>query len=705
MKSGEGEGLYSHDWIECCALLLIDHLGTITYANTEAASFFSFSPDEIGRHTMADLIPDADALIARAAAGEALLDHEVVVAAASSQQPLRMSFVPFRDAEMIRGIACFFTVAEQGAPHCPTPRGSGVLAAVLQDGRLVFASPSMAELSGTPLQEVLQRDLIDLVHAEDREAVLQALRGSVLSRDAARRTLFRLRSRSGALRWLDAVFSSWHWQGAPASAAIAFDVTESVEREAFYRCLFESIEETIACDELVLDAEGVPVDWIIREVNAAYEKTFCVKRADVLGQRASRVYGDEIVRSFLPAFSQAVMEQKAVRFDFHLREAERYFIVSAYPMGGLRFGTIGLDVSEHRRVEMEKERLLAELDAAINAIAEALIIYGQNGEILRMNPVAREFLRYDEKQKRRPLYERLSKLRVCDPGGAPYPLKEAFERVLGGETLRGELIIFHAPDGRQQWMSASAAPVYTADGRLLGAVGTASDVSRVRELQEEREVYLHTISHDLRTPLTVIQGHAQLLQARRGDGDFDPSESIDAILKGAQGMADMIDTLVDTAYLESGQLQLRKETLCVATFICDFLHRAEIVLDRQRIVVEIPPQLPAVLADPHRLERIVSNLLSNALKYSHAGSLVRLTAQAKGDEVEIAVHDQGPGIDPDDLPYIFERYYQTKRGRKGKGIGLGLYISRLLTEAHGGRIGASCEPGTGCVFYFTLPKA
>jgi PAS domain S-box-containing protein len=698
------------EWKNDCALMLIDENGTITFANPAATSTFRLSKEDMtGRafSTLANIISDAEELFTRTIAGEVFVDREILVdnlQGSGSHKRMRMSFIPFRDTEKIRGIVCLFTTAIQGEIIIPSPQGTGFVAVVLQEDRLVFASPNFFEVTGIPLEEMLEMDFTDLVHPEDKAELLRALRESSEENAEHHQCRFRLLTRSGEMRWFEAAASPWTWEGRPAAAAIASDITIAKEKEIAYRSLFEGIEETIACDELVLDAGGGPVDWIIREINAAYEKAFGVTREEIVGKKATAVFGDDIVKSFLPAFFEAVTEQRTVRFDFYHRETDRYSIVSAFPMGGLRFGTIGLDVSDHRRAEKERERLLAELDATINAIAEAVIIYGPDGEILRMNPVARDFLRYGTEEASQPMDERLAKLRVHTPSGSTYPLKEKLEQVFSGETIRGELLVFPAPEGPQRWISASAAPVYTADGRLIGAVGTAADVSRVWELQEEREVYLHTISHDLRTPLTVIEGHAQLLQARAGDGDFDPGESIDAIIKGVQGMTGMIDTLVDTAFLESGQLELKKESVHLPSFIEDYLHRAEIALGRERISLGIPPELPAVKVDPRRLERILSNLLSNALKYSYAGSTVSLTARMEGEEeVRVSVHDEGPGIDPEDLPHIFERFYKTKHGRKGKGIGLGLYISRLLTEAHGGRIQVASEPGKGCTFSFTLP--
>jgi signal transduction histidine kinase len=278
---------------------------------------------------------------------------------------------------------------------------------------------------------------------------------------------------------------------------------------------------------------------------------------------------------------------------------------------------------------------------------------------------------------------------------------------LQGETVHGFIACCRSRKQQPVWTSISAAPVRTAAGRLQGAVVTLTDITHLRQLQEQRETDLSTISHDLRSPLTVIQGHAQLLDRmlRKGGLDDLAQLSVRAILKGTEGMEAMIDNLVDTSYLESGQLSLKREPVPLATFVSDLLRRSESVLEAERIELSLPEELPPVLADPVRLERILYNLLSNALKYSPPGSLVRLEGWRVEEWVAVAVIDRGRGIAIEDLPHIFDRYYRTRNGRKGKGIGLGLYIVRLLVEAHGGQIRAASEPGKGSTFVFTLPVA
>jgi signal transduction histidine kinase len=229
----------------------------------------------------------------------------------------------------------------------------------------------------------------------------------------------------------------------------------------------------------------------------------------------------------------------------------------------------------------------------------------------------------------------------------------------------------------------------------------------LRERERERDAYIHTVSHDLRAPLTVALGHVQLieddLQQTRQNGDV--REGIRAIHQAMRRMQVMIQDLVDSARQEAGQLRLNVQPTDVRAFVADVLTRTRTALDTSRVHNEIIADIPPVLADHDRLERILMNLLSNALKYSPPTTPVTINATPAEQEVIIAIADQGVGIPPEDQQHLFERFYRAKGTRQTEGIGLGLYITKLLVEAQGGRIWVESETGRGSTFYFTLPVA
>jgi len=231
------------------------------------------------------------------------------------------------------------------------------------------------------------------------------------------------------------------------------------------------------------------------------------------------------------------------------------------------------------------------------------------------------------------------------------------------------------------------------------------DVTERKRTEDLREDLIHTVSHDLRNPLTVVKAQAQMIE-RLADKPDRVRESALEISRAAGSMNGIIEDLLDAALLDSGQLRLEKEPTELRAFVGHLQRRGGDAIDVSRVRVRIPKELPLVSADPDRLERIILNLTGNALKYSQPETKVLIKAQKVDGEVQVSVADQGVGIGPKDLPHLFRRYFRAESGRRtARGLGLGLYIAKMLVEAHGGRIWAVSQLGKGSTFFFTLPLA
>lgn len=360
---------------------------------------------------------------------------------------------------------------------------------------------------------------------------------------------------------------------------------------------------------------------------------------------------------------------------------------------------------------LDRARVLAELQTIVSSVPDPLLLYSPEGEIVRMNAAAEAMFGYSAAERGAQFAARLQALDIRSPDGVPVPFeRQPLVRVLRGEETRGELLLLRR-GGKDLWVSASAAPIRAASGGLLGAMVTLVDITPLHELQEQREDLLRAVTHDLRTPLAAIQLQAQRLQRllgadERGGPDARTLQGLQTILVGTRRMNLMIQDLSDSVRLSAGQLKIETEVLDLPGFVRDLLGRAAGAVDVERVRLELEPDLPSVRGDPARLERIVTNLLTNALKYSAPGTEVVLSASRRGEEVLVSTCDRGPGISAEELPRLFERFYRGARaGQNRQGLGLGLYITRKLVEAHAGRIWAESEPGSGSTFRFTLPIA
>jgi PAS domain S-box-containing protein len=384
--------------------------------------------------------------------------------------------------------------------------------------------------------------------------------------------------------------------------------------------------------------------------------------------------------------------------------------------GGELFGAVavGRDVTPQMRGRKQVERLaegvsrrLAELDATIASIAEAVIVINARGEISKVNPAAEAIIGFDSKDRPRSYAERVAGLRFETADGKPLAWDEMpGTRALKGETITGELLVVHQRGGGTLWVAASAAPVKTRRGRLLGAVVTFTDVTELRQLQEQQEDLVRAISHDLRSPLTVILGHGQILYHALSKGKVNQRRrrSADALILAARQMNAMIRDLVDSARMEAGELELNRSAVHIPALVMDLKTRLAEVLDVERLRLEAAEDLPRVLADADRLERIVINLLTNALKYSDPDTEVLVEVTHQGCEVVTSVSDHGEGISNEEITRLFQRYGRTRQSRRRQdSLGLGLYITKGLVEAHGGRIWVESEVGKGSTFHFSLP--
>ncbi len=322
---------------------------------------------------------------------------------------------------------------------------------------------------------------------------------------------------------------------------------------------------------------------------------------------------------------------------------------------------------------------------------------------------------------------------ICDETGKPQDYRflevnPAFERVTGlrRKEILGKRVLEVLPNLERYWIDSFGQVALTGKtirfenyaaelGKYYEVVAFRPeegqfaalffDITERKKADEQRNDLVRAISHDLRNPLTAVQGQSQLLQQMLVSAGFDgrAQRSVRAIVVGAKRMGAMIQDLVDSTRLEAGQLRLERHPTELRPFVLDLLQRSAVVLEVSRVATEIPADLPPLDADPNRLERILVNLLSNALKYSPGGTEVRVGAEREAQQVRIWVQDRGMGILPEDLPHIFERFYRAKGVRKTEGLGLGLYITRMLVEAHGGRIWVESETGKGSTFSFTLP--
>lgn len=364
---------------------------------------------------------------------------------------------------------------------------------------------------------------------------------------------------------------------------------------------------------------------------------------------------------------------------------------------------LAAEQAAHAEAEAQRARLQAVLESAGHGI---MFVDAATGR-LTSNPAA-------ERLFGRPLLpeEDVTQYlgQVCSTGGKPVSFEELpLQRALRDQGATDEELLLRRPDGCDVPVLCSSAPVRDGAGRIFGAVALFQDITSLKELERLREEWTSVIAHDLRQPVTAISLFAQALGAlAERDETLHPVQSqAQRIVEATRQLDRMIGDLLDMSRLGAGRLQVERVPIDVSDLVHRVVGRLAELADGRSVEVIVREQLPHVAGDPGRLEQILVNLVSNAAKYSDPGTSIIVRVEEKGEHVEVAVTNRGEGIPAAEVPHLFSRFYRSSSARVGglPGLGLGLYITRELVHAHGGRIWVESLPGEATTFRFTLPMA
>lgn len=354
----------------------------------------------------------------------------------------------------------------------------------------------------------------------------------------------------------------------------------------------------------------------------------------------------------------------------------------------------------YTQVNQEKVRLNALLDS----LADGILILNAENRVERCNPAFARLIGMPIERVVNNLHEEIIQwakrvqgltLEQAESGG--WPLTPHAYLYIEGDLKR--------MDGQPPLpVGITYTPLLSAEGTLLNIIATVRDITRFRQAEEMKSTFISIISHELKTPVALIKGYVSTL--RLEDANWDPEiikDSLEVIEEEADRLTGLIENLLDATRLQAGAMILKRTDLPLPDLAQRIAKRMQIQTSRHKLVVSFPENFPVILADETRIEQVLSNLISNSIKYAPGGE-IRITGQVRADNVMICVSDEGPGIAPEDIPHIFDRFYRApEMARQTKGAGLGLYLTRAIIEAHGGRIWVDTVPGTGTRICFTLP--
>ncbi|HEX2171560.1 MAG TPA: response regulator [Dehalococcoidia bacterium] len=504
------------------------------------------------------------------------------------------------------------------------------------------------------------------------------------------------------------------------------DITSRYQAEAESQASEERLQRVIdtAVDGIaIVDRSGR-----ITFANAAAEAIYGLTRTGLTG----RAYNDPDFRALaldgrpLPpedyAFARIMRTKAPVRGIEYLIEhpdGKRIILsIDAAPLydpSGEISGVVAClrDVTERRQAEAQleaqfraAEQARSEARAILDSTSDAMILVSPEGRVLSVNRRVAELFGLDLGDLSARTWDS-----VCG----------LFEHLLGQASDARTLLAATATDREREFTQIVAqvaperrelelfsTPVRDAYGEHIGRLYVFRDVTHQRAVDRMKSEFVSLVSHELRTPLTSIQGYVDLvLDGEAGELNEEQRDFLGVVQSNTRRLVALINDLLDLSRIESGRIELRRTPLDLRAIIETTSRslRPQIEAKGQQLSLDLAGDLPLISADHDRLVQIITNLLSNAHKYTPPGGRLTITARRDGDTVQVGVHDTGIGLTSEEQDRLFTKFFraQNRAVQEAGGTGLGLAITRSLVEMHGGAMTVSSVAGQGSTFAFSLP--
>ncbi|HZH17698.1 MAG TPA: ATP-binding protein [Archangium sp.] len=506
-----------------------------------------------------------------------------------------------------------------------------------------------------------------------------------------------------------------------AALGVATDVSDLDE-------VARELTRTQRLHEELIDA----IDGIVWETDASFRFTFVSKQAErLLGYPVQQWMQEPDFwlkhlhpedRDWASAYClKSAMECRAHEFEYRMVAADGSSvwlrdIVTVVSEGGIprQLRGIMVDVTAQRRARGDLEQTVSLLRATLDSTADGVIVMTQDWRVTAFNGRFQELWNIpaallegrDGKAlsaHMRPQIENAEQIHLRTQQLLSSPEQEGVD-------------VLEFRDGRI--LERYSRPQRLGD-TIVGRVWSYRDVTAERRAQAEserllreaqeairvRDDFLSIASHELKTPLTPLKLHLQVLKHRMASGQPVPVQHAEKALAQVTRLSGLINDLLDTSRIQAGRLELRHEPVSLRELTHEVLADLRTVSPQHTLEYEEPGEPLLIEGDRSRLAQVLVNLLENALKYSPTGGTIRVHVERDGAQALVSVSDSGIGIPPDQKAHLFERFFRARNAPISGfgGLGLGLYISRDIVERHGGRIWVESEVGHGSTFRFTLP--
>jgi len=448
-------------------------------------------------------------------------------------------------------------------------------------------------------------------------------------------------------------------------------------------------------------------------VNDSMTRTLGYSKEELIGMHITQILTKEAVeKDFKPNWGKFITNgEMSLETTFLTKEGKgiccEMKAVTVYDSDGNYVGTraVHRDVTERKQAEEALREAEEFRSSLLDNSPTPILVVNPDTSIKYVNPALEKLTGYTSaeiigKELPFPWW-------VADPASGE--ISQRKEDILTG--VRGIEKLFQKKNGEQFWIEITSTPVIR-DGEFKYALTSWVDITErkkaeeaLRELDRMKSEFISNVSHELRTPLHSIGGFAKLLLEDKVPDADTRQEFLGIIDKQSEHLGGLIDSLLDISRLESGKFQIQKRLQPVRSLILEAIDSIYSLATEKEITVtqDIPEALPELRVDGGRLKQVMVNLLSNAIKFSDPGGSVTVRSEVQDKELLVQVIDRATGIPEAAIPHLFSRFYRAGSSASVGGTGLGLYISKQIVEAHGGRIWVESKVGEGSTFSFTLP--
>jgi PAS domain S-box-containing protein len=591
-------------------------------------------------------------------------------------------------------------------------------------GNLLHANDAFLDLVGYSRAELEAGDFTwldftppEYIEASERvmESLLETGRGGPYEKEYFRK--------NGSRIWMMFVASNLG-DGTIVVYAVEISDRKSAEEglrrsEENFRTLFESMEEGYVVAEAIRDKSGKMIDYRFLQVNPAFEKLTGLDSHQTLGKTAREILPGLDQKRF-EIYQNVIDTRETAKTEDYIPPLNKWYSITAFYYAEEQFAVLFDEITARKTAEIERERLLKAVEAERSLLAYIFerspafvcILRGEQHVYEITNPAYQKLIGH------RQVIGKTVREALPDISGQGYyelldKVYQTGEPYIGRESV---LEFQYAPESRpeKKILNFVYQPIFEPDGTVSGIFTHGVDITEQVEARKNAEhanrlkdEFLATLSHELRTPLSSILGWTGILLSSENAAGVS-RKAIETIDRNAKAQKQLIDDILDVSRIISGKLRLEISPIEMTEVITAAIEIAGPAIDAKNIRLQtmFDPNLGVIFGDPGRLQQVAWNLISNAVKFTDQDGRIEVRLERVNSHVELIISDTGQGIEPEFLPFVFDRFRQSDGSttRRHSGLGLGLAIVRQIVEMHGGTVGVTSQGlGKGSAFTVTLP--